>query len=511
VLYTKEERKRRNNVRTGSVVYTEPVFLKGKMMKRIWKICLWIAPLLLFATLTVLTFFRPIGGDEIWNYNFARNIAKGLKPYKDISMVQTPLAAYLAALYIKLFGDSLFAFRLLGAMLAVVVFGLTYYVAALVQGNRWIPFIVCSLLAFFNMLVWLYNYNNLNLLLIVVLMYLQYRKIKLGESRTLLYVTEGVIFGLTPLVKQNTGVFIFGVGVLFCIYEYISKRNRKNAIIQFAASICPGILYVMYLLVSGTWSAFLDYAVLGIREFVHRTTLLDCMTESGFGLVLSLSLFAAIGLTVYHIIQEQEKERRELLLRLLLIALAASTIVYPLWDPYHVLCALVPYAICGMGIKKQQQSNLMIIVCIAEVIFGCVVMELCILESLMGEFDKFSQISIYKGIPIEERTEQSVIMIDEYILEKEAEGIEVLIAYEGAALYTVPLGIYHKDYDMLLVGNVGTQDVEKLLAQDKDTIFLLPKNLKSLQKQAHFELIYFICDNYSKVDEIGAFDVYAKK
>ncbi len=33
--------------------------------------------------------------DEIWNFNFARNIANGLIPYKDFNMLQTPLLPFI--------------------------------------------------------------------------------------------------------------------------------------------------------------------------------------------------------------------------------------------------------------------------------------------------------------------------------------------------------------------------------------------------------------------------------
>ena len=33
--------------------------------------------------------------DEIWNFNFARNIANGLLPYKDFNMLQTPLLSFI--------------------------------------------------------------------------------------------------------------------------------------------------------------------------------------------------------------------------------------------------------------------------------------------------------------------------------------------------------------------------------------------------------------------------------
>lgn len=41
--------------------------------------------------------------DEIWNYNFAKNIADGLIPYKDFNMLQTPLLPFITGLILKVF------------------------------------------------------------------------------------------------------------------------------------------------------------------------------------------------------------------------------------------------------------------------------------------------------------------------------------------------------------------------------------------------------------------------
>ena len=45
--------------------------------------------------------------DEVWVYNFARCITNGLLPYKDISMIITPLFPYICAMFLKIFGNEL--------------------------------------------------------------------------------------------------------------------------------------------------------------------------------------------------------------------------------------------------------------------------------------------------------------------------------------------------------------------------------------------------------------------
>ena len=58
--------------------------------------------------------------DEIWNYNMANQIARGLIPYKDISMVMTPFSQFLIVPFL-LFFNGIFTFRLVGTILATSI------------------------------------------------------------------------------------------------------------------------------------------------------------------------------------------------------------------------------------------------------------------------------------------------------------------------------------------------------------------------------------------------------
>lgn len=56
--------------------------------------------LLLFAIFFMISFcygvfFLPLNGDEIWNYGFSYNIAKGLVIYRDFNVMVTPLYFFL--------------------------------------------------------------------------------------------------------------------------------------------------------------------------------------------------------------------------------------------------------------------------------------------------------------------------------------------------------------------------------------------------------------------------------
>ena len=52
--------------------------------------------IIIFFIVASVILTRPLSNlDEIWNYNFARNVADGLIPYKDFNMVTTPLLPFI--------------------------------------------------------------------------------------------------------------------------------------------------------------------------------------------------------------------------------------------------------------------------------------------------------------------------------------------------------------------------------------------------------------------------------
>jgi hypothetical protein len=71
--------------------------VKEKTKARLIDIAVFCIAILLFLA-TVLP--RNLANlDEIWNFNFARNIANGLIPYKDFNMLQTPLLPFILRWY----------------------------------------------------------------------------------------------------------------------------------------------------------------------------------------------------------------------------------------------------------------------------------------------------------------------------------------------------------------------------------------------------------------------------
>ena len=101
-------------------------------------IFLMVAPVILSRNLSNL--------DEIWNYNFARNVANGLVPYKDFNMISTPLLPFICAIFLKLFANGLIVMRILAIFLISIIYFLIYLILKKLNINKFYNFICLFLL-----------------------------------------------------------------------------------------------------------------------------------------------------------------------------------------------------------------------------------------------------------------------------------------------------------------------------------------------------------------------------
>ena len=101
------------------------LMLKEKIKKVIKKEYL----LLIFFTFVILSFIilEPISDlDEIWNYNTARAILEGLIPYKEVSMITTPLVPLINAFFLLLLGNQVLTIRVVASILCASILFLTF-------------------------------------------------------------------------------------------------------------------------------------------------------------------------------------------------------------------------------------------------------------------------------------------------------------------------------------------------------------------------------------------------
>lgn len=79
--------------------------------------------------------------DEMWVYNFARCILNGLLPYKEFSIIITPLFPMISAIFLKIFGNEMVVLRIAEAFEIAAILFMSYKILKEVKVNKGIAVI----------------------------------------------------------------------------------------------------------------------------------------------------------------------------------------------------------------------------------------------------------------------------------------------------------------------------------------------------------------------------------
>ena len=114
----------------------------------------------------------------------------------------------------------------------------------------------------------------------------------------------------------------------------------------------------------------------------------------------------------------------------------------------------------------------------------------------------------FSNIVITDYTYQKIKVMDSFINSQEK---PVYILDAEAALYQIPLDIYYKNYDMFLIGNIGSKGEEgqiEKLQKDSNKIVIIKSDGVSLNWQNPNKVREYIKQNMEYKYSILYFDVY---
>lgn len=452
-------------------------------------------------------FLRPLNSmDELWNYNFARNIYEGANPYKDFNMVQTPLSAYVSSVFLHIFDNHLFSVRILGCLLIVIMSSFYYKICLIVTNNQIISFCVTLYTFSLHLPYYFYDYNYLNLMLVLLIMLLEIKEDSKYSDKKFIYKNFllGLLFGLTPLIKQSTGLFIMIVNILLCMLSY--RLNRKNKWVyvgRILISGIPGILFLTGLVVTNGFIEFWDYAVRGVKFFDNHISYFNFMSTSPVNFFIGLFPVIVLMYTVFKIYRRKCDLKY---LKIFLLSAAEFSLVYPIADQNHVLIAITPMIICALyDIKGKELSVFQKRFC---VFFSVLIQLAALLVTFSFKNLKLSQLNHYEWIPIQKELEEQIKEIDNYIAEMREKNYKVYIVDASAAVYMIPLDSYNKNFDLLLRGNTGSKNIIQMMNEQDNTLFLILKDKENLNWQSDEGGINYITENYTYLEEVSCFYVY---
>lgn len=458
-----------------------------------------------YILLSLAVFFVPLGnGDEIWNYQFAKNIAEGLMPYRDFNIIQTPLSAYLAAPFLLLFGKGLFSFRIAAFILSFGIAYESYRVSYKISKAQGISFITTLVVLMINAPYFIYNYNYLCALLLLVVMDLECNTV---DSRWR-NIAIGTIVGMLPLVKQTIGAFALVGNFIVCainIWKY--NKDKIGQALRIFSSGVPLLIYTVFLFTTQSFDDFWEYAISGIRSFTHKYDYIQLISDNPSFILISLLFIPGVVALIKAWIRENTIEPVQV--SGLVFLVAWGVVAYPLCDPSHfaaLFYLVMPVTHLFIDCEKLESGGKR-----AFLVVGAVLCVFVFVLRLPIKNDiTFSSLYNYECIPIKKNVEKSIYLTTEYIREKEKEGYDVKIVNMSATGYYIPMDKYAKDWSMLLVGNIGERTIEELLEEDKPRLYLIAPTGNTFIDQNHNELITYIKENFDKVDTLGNWEVYSR-
>lgn len=406
--------------------------------------------------------------DEIWNFNFARNIANGLLPYKDFNMVQTPLLSIICGMILKAFGTELFTMRIVAVVLCSSIMLVAYKILEKLETPTALryAFLIATIYLYKN--YFCIDYNFAVLLIILIITLLELKNIEKHSSKLSFF--SGILVGMAILTKQTTGIFL---SLVFLLYNILIINNKdklkeygKETIYKTLGIIVPIILFCIYITICKGWNDFIDYTILGIKTFSNKISYINLL-NGNYGKIISiLSLLIPIlllGIYVKTVVFSNKNKDKSIYI-LFAYSIASLIVVYPISDSIHFLIGIFPSLILLVyflwsSLKNKVPKNKLTI--FGKYFLECALILIVIfniyisvkeLAKYKKETNTYKELQNFKYIKAES---DRIQIIDQFIIETERNNKTVYILDATAPIYMIPINKYNKDYDMFLKGNLG--------------------------------------------------------
>ena len=499
---------------------------------------------ILFIFIAVMVFsiiaINPISNlDEIWNYNTARAITQNLIPYKDISMITTPLLPMITALFLKLIANEVIVSRVLASVLwGGVLFSIFKILKLLIKEEN-TCLIITALLGLLFRDCYCIDYNILSLMFSLIILYIELKNIDkphFENNKTDFLI--GILAGLTVCTKQSIGAIL---AIIVVGYKIIFVQNKKEfieylktAFKRIIGILIPIILVLIYLIVTNSLQDFINYAVLGISTFSNKIPYAQLMNndKKEIQILSRIMPFILLAMAVLTIVLQNKKKKENIgnidnkILTMLIYSLSTIIIMYPISDEIHFLIAStitfigLAYILYLLGIAIYNKINLQSkkkIYKITSLLISIILIAFIAVRGIenITEYikqEKNETIEHYKNIQISEYLQERINEIDNFILEQEKENKKVYILDAEAAIYMIPINNYNKDYDMFLKGNIGKDgqegQIQKIKQKETNEIILIRKRNLQSNWQTPTEVVNYVRENLEFMGEVSIYEVY---
>ena len=505
------------------------------MKKKLIKNFLLFLVLLIVISVPILT--RELDDlDELWNYNFARNILEGKLPYKDFNMVLTPLLPIICSFFLKVFGNQLIVMRIIAIILNTTILFMFYKILELLRVNKYISYLSLSGIYYIYYNYFCADYNFTVLLIALTTIWLELKNIN-NESVLLKHNFKhdflvGLLVGSSVLVKQNTGLFLTAIYIFYKLLIVSKKEDwkivAKIIFYRTIGALIPAILLLIYLLINHIFMDFLDYTILGIKTFSNKVSYTYLFkTKAIYIRILSVIIPVTIIYMYYKsVILTQKTIEQKRIFILFVYSVASFLVVYPISDEIHFLIGSMPTIISLIYIiwltlkNRKIKKSSKVLFFIKQILkytslflMIIIVIRSCVLLSKhVKNYTKFSKLNHFKYII--SNIDENINEINYYMNMERKNGQKVYILDATACVYMIPQDLYNKNYDMFLKGNLGLkgEDAQIESLENEKNIVVLIMNEKYIRNWQNPEKVrQHIINNWNKIGAIENFDIYSKQ
>lgn len=469
---------------------------------------------------TILIFIMSLGyslyvktcvGDEVWNFQNVYKIYNGYKIYVDANVITTPIFHCIGALVFKIFGANFFVFRMYSQITFTIFFMEIYKIFKYLKIDKKNAFFL--LIIFFalqqDLIMSSANYNTLSIIFYVFAVMVVLNK----ENIKGYVLIESILLTLIILTKQNIGVFYL-IGLI--LYTILNKKELKNTIKILGITGIFGILFVLILYFNNILEGFISYAIFGIKEFDKENKFVDLF------MIFAIIVTTLNGLLLIYINSNdkfKKKEERKIINNIACFAYPLLGMTYPIFNISHIKFALsIQYVLLlyilyllvkGSKIEKNKIKKYIIFILEIFIIgyysINSIIYTIKYFRKISNDEYKYNE--PYFGTIFKDETKEKIKDITEYMQSCDK---EVIYITTDAGLYMIPLKQNNKEFDMLLLGNIGKDGengvIEKLKEFKGKKIILMNKEKKSWQESD--KIIEFVKNNFMNIGEIDDILIY---
>jgi hypothetical protein len=269
---------------------------------------------ILFILFSLLFFFHlhgMIDYDEGYILNASLRVVHGEIPYRDFDMVYTPFSFLYTALFLHLFGESVFVGRLGAFVLSVASLIALTGILQLITKKRLLLF-----LSLFFFVAWgpaHINFPSPTMFSLCFCLYtIWFALLGILRKQKKYFIWAGIMTVLVLLSKQNFGVGIIGLSLVFFLFYF---RKQKAFVLSYLFGVGSMFLLIfIYFIFSGSLFPFIqniDHYTL--QKFIQEKTLnTPFLYEGAFGIRIAKLLFYTLPLSLsmiaFFIIRKSHKE-----------------------------------------------------------------------------------------------------------------------------------------------------------------------------------------------------------